>query len=246
MKCISLLLSLASSLLSAQAALYRNPLDVYSTPRVAGGAGQTYVSLTDPRALNPDGSQYGIGLCLSPGSTKWMISMQGGGWCYNEDECMSRAWTRLGSNATWASEASQTFCDASSGVNEVNGFYGDGASRSGYREQPWPVPSNASFPGLYFRGAASQDAMLDYLLSIGMNEATEIVYSGGSAGGLTVFLHLDHVAERMKTEAPNARVVGEPVRRAWAWGGGDWRSLAPMRLRVHACMPPYGHAALGV
>ena len=26
-----------------------------------------------------------------------------------------------------------------------------------------------------------------------------------------MFLHLDHVAERMKTEAPNARVVGEPV-----------------------------------
>ena len=44
-----------------------------------------------------------------------------------------------------------------------------------------------------------------------MSQAELIVFTGGSAGGLTVFLHLDHVAARMKTEAPNARVVGEPV-----------------------------------
>lgn len=44
-----------------------------------------------------------------------------------------------------------------------------------------------------------------------MRDAELIVFTGGSAGGLTVFLHLDHVAQRMRTEAPNARVVGKPV-----------------------------------
>ena len=61
------------------------------------------------------------------------------------------------------------------------------------------------------RGKRSFDAALDLLLSLGMSQAELIVFTGGSAGGLTVFLHLDHVAQRMKTEAPNARVVGEPV-----------------------------------
>lgn len=124
---------------------------------------------------------------------------------------MARSFTRLGSNATWPAEVAGTACNPSAGVNSVNGLYGDGASRSGFRADPWPVPSNRSFPGLYFRGAASLDAMLDYLLSIGMSQATEIVFSGGSAGGLTSFLHLDHVAERMAREAPKARVVGLPV-----------------------------------
>jgi hypothetical protein len=57
----------------------------------------------------------------------------------------------------------------------------------------------------------NSDSALDLLLSLGMSQAELIVFTGGSAGGLTVFLHLDHVAARMKTEAPNARVVGEPV-----------------------------------
>ena len=64
---------------------------------------------------------------------------------------------------------------------------------------------------MWFRGAASFDSALDLLLELGMSQAELIVFTGGSAGGLTVFLHLDHVAARMKTEAPNARVVGEPV-----------------------------------
>jgi hypothetical protein len=101
-------------------------------------------------------------------------------------------------------------CDPATTTNSARFFYGDGASRSGFREAPVSVPGNAS-QKMYFRGARSLDAGLDLLLSLGMNEASLIVFSGGSAGGLTVFLHLDHVAQRMATEAPRARVVGQPV-----------------------------------
>jgi hypothetical protein len=54
-----------------------------------------------------------------------------------------------------------------------------------------------------------------------MSEAQLIVFTGGSAGGLTVFLHLDHVKERMAVEAPKARVVGEPVCGFFADLGND-------------------------
>ena len=101
-------------------------------------------------------------------------------------------------------------CDPNTLTNSARFFYGDGASRSGHRDAPWAVPGNAS-QQMYFRGARSFDAGLDLLLKLGMSEAELIVFSGGSAGGLTVFLHLDHVAQRMRTEAPRARVVGEPV-----------------------------------
>lgn len=41
---------------------------------------------------------------------------------------------------------------------------------------------------MWFRGAKSLDAGLDLLLELGMNKAELIVFTGGSAGGLTVFL----------------------------------------------------------
>jgi hypothetical protein len=76
-----------------------------------------------------------------------------------------------------------------------------------------PVSSQilANSQKMFFRGFASLNAGLDLLLDLGMDKAELIVFTGGSAGGLTVFLHLDHVRERMRTQAPNARVVGEPV-----------------------------------
>ena len=101
-------------------------------------------------------------------------------------------------------------CNPSGTMNSARFFYGDGASRSGNVANPVSVPGNPS-QQMYFRGQKSFDSAIDLLLSLGMKDAELIVFTGGSAGGLTVFLHLDHVRERMATEAPNARVVGEPV-----------------------------------
>jgi hypothetical protein len=171
----------------------------------------TYLSVADPEALNLDGSRYGIAVCLSPTDTdNWTFSTDGGGWCYDEVSCYARASSTLGSNATWPGEAAHMACDPHTPNNYARLFYGDGASRSGDRAEPWTVPGNPD-QKMWFRGAKSFDAALDLLLSLGMSKAKQIVFTGGSAGGLTVFLHLDHVAERMKVEAPNARVVGEPV-----------------------------------
>jgi hypothetical protein len=169
------------------------------------------MSVADPDALNLDGSRYGIAVCLSTVSKdNWTFSADGGGWCYSEIECYERSFTTLGSNKTWPAEAASMGCDPSSTSNSARFFYGDGASRSGNVANPVSVPGNAS-QQMWFRGQKSFDSAVDLLLGLGMSEAKLIVFTGGSAGGLTVFLHLDHVAQRMKTEAPNARVVGEPV-----------------------------------
>jgi len=147
-----------------------------------------------------------------PPSSKanWTFSTDGGGWCYDEAHCFGRASTTLGSNKTWPGEAAAMGCPASVTTNSARFFYGDGASRSGDVAAPVAVPGNPA-QTMWFRGKKSFDAGLDLLLELGMREAELIVFTGGSAGGLTVFLHLDHVAARMKTEAPRARVGGEPV-----------------------------------
>lgn len=99
--------------------------------------------------------------------------------------------------------------------------YGDGASFSGFREDPWPVEDwppfdNSTYkvpPGtaLHFRGIRNLDATIDFLLSMGMDKATEVRVTGGSAGGLSTFLHMDRIAARVHAVSPHARVTGHPV-----------------------------------
>jgi hypothetical protein len=187
-------------------------LALASVTPVSGAAGSfSYVSLSDPSAICLDGSRYGFAFCPSSQSNaSWSINIQGGGWCYDEVDCLGRAGSSLGSNATWPTEAKGYYCDPESNpTNTAILFYGDGASFTGYRAAGWAVPGSDTL--LWFRGIRNLDASLDQLLSMGMNQATRIVLTGGSAGGLSTFLHLDHVEQRMAVQAPNARVVGQPV-----------------------------------
>ena len=143
---------------------------------------------------------------------RWIIHAQGGGWCYNSKSCSSRAKSDLGSSRNWGTH---TACYGScSGILSPNrsenpDFYGwhhvfvgycDATSMTGAR--------NGTHANLHFRGRANLDAVLDSLLARGMRNATDIIFTGGSAGGLAVYLNLDHVAERVAMVAPKAKVVG--------------------------------------
>jgi len=87
--------------------------------------------------------------------------------------------------------------------------YGDGASFSGYRPKPWPVGSTGE--SLIFRGIKNLDATIEAALELGLKHATEFVLTGGSAGGLSTFLHLDRVAARIKVVNPTCKIRGAPV-----------------------------------
>jgi hypothetical protein len=183
----------------------------------AGATNATFVPLTDTTALCLDGSQYGYFWCPgSEGTKNWTISLQGGGWCYDEPGCAERAKTRLGSSKSWPTcqgggiPGSPLICPAcNAGKGPAHAaylYYCDGASFSGYREDPWPVPGAGT--SLMFRGSRNLDATIDHLLANhGLSEAQNVVVTGGSAGGLSTFLHLDHVAGRL----PHATVRGMPV-----------------------------------
>ena len=131
-----------------------------------------------------DGSPYGFYFRPSATkSTKWTISIEGGGWCYDEAACFSRSKMSLGSSKQWAKTAGCGCMNANDdgGIdNDCNCLYmpyGDGASFSGYRAKPWPVPGqNAS---LTFRGIKNFDATIEWALRQGLKDATEFVLTGG-------------------------------------------------------------------
>lgn len=61
---------------------------------------------------------------------------------------------------------------------------------------------------IYYHGQQLLDTLIYTLLDMGMTSATEIIYSGCSAGALTVFIHLDHVRQLITDQNPTAKVVG--------------------------------------
>ena len=163
-----------------------------------------------------DGSPYGYYFVPSTtGSKSWTISLEGGGWCWDETSCYGRSHGILGNSSLFPAQhgcACMNVIDGhiDSDCNCIYLPYCDGASFSGYRAEPWPVPSS---PGatLTFRGLRNLDATMDEAFAKhGMEAATEMVLTGGSAGGLATFLHADHVAARMgdKVRTTAAPVVG--------------------------------------
>ena len=151
-------------------------------------------------------------------ASRFIVFLEGGGWCFGAAECAGRAKSSIGTSDNFEN------CTDMGGVMSINAtenpdfhtwtmvfvHYCDGASFTSGRPAALPFAS-APHGQLWFRGRANLNAVFDVLLnSYGMAKADALVLSGGSAGGLAVYLNIDHVAQLMRKAAPQARVVGFP------------------------------------
>ena len=160
---------------------------------------------------------------------KWVLFIQGGGWCYEEQDCLSRSATALGSSAAMPktlslggilSEDPNVNSDFHSWNHVVFG-YCDGASFSGAADEPIVVNNTK----VYFRGLYNLKAIMQDLLdNHGLNKATQVLLSGDSAGGLATFIHADQIGEMLPNTVQRYKaapfsglflrhdnVLGEPV-----------------------------------
>jgi hypothetical protein len=187
-----------------------------------------FVKLDGPgeEAACLDGSPFAF--YVWPGnSSEWSIFINGGGWCLTEKLCQARAATALGSSLGYnASGAWDPPSLAGPGVGGPPAYtcqgldpnctrvflpYCDGSCFTSYRAAPWPVnsrPSGANADAnasLTFRGLTNLDRTLDVLEErFGLGSARRVVLQGGSAGGLSTYIHLDRVADRVKAAAAAA------------------------------------------
>ena len=167
-----------------------------------------------PQARCIDGSRPAFHLrraLSAEGRNKWVIHVNGGGWCYSFEQCAQRARGWLGSSNKYPSclegRSNTTFLStylsgdpvhnpAMYAWNAVVVWYCDGSSYAG------DAMHTRAHETLYFRGRHNRDATIATLLHyFGMNEATHVVVAGCSAGGLGVFLGLDHVAAMIKVRS---------------------------------------------
>jgi hypothetical protein len=89
--------------------------------------------------------------------------------------------------------------------------YCDGSSFGGGRADPIAVSRKGKPGDLWLRGRNNFDALVSYFsTTLDMDKATDIILSGGSAGGLAVFYNLDHFATLLPSLAPKASLKGFP------------------------------------
>jgi len=192
---------------------------------VQGGAPPIFLA-QDRGSLSPaalDGTPYGFyHQASTTNSTKWSISIQPGGWCYDEIDCYCRSKMHYGTStllpATAGCQCMNPLPDGSMDRNCNCLFlpYLDGGSFAGFRAEPVPVPAVGDVPPgstVTFRGIKNLDGALEHALAkLGLADATELVVTGASAGGLSTFLHADRITQTVRGGAPElTKVAAAPV-----------------------------------
>ena len=150
--------------------------------------------------------------------TDWTIFLMGGAWCYDEEDCLERSRTPLGTSnfnlptlPPYIIMHDNTVCmngNADASCNFIFLPYCDGASFSGFREDPWPVVVNkdkgkdnatTTTEYVHFKGRRNLDATIEYALEhLGLDQASEVVVKGQSAGGLATIVRVDSIAEQLR------------------------------------------------
>jgi hypothetical protein len=153
--------------------------------------------------------------------TKFVLYFKGGGWCFNESLCAARAGGIIGSSAK-LNKSQPTFSslgplDAVAAQNpefanwhHVELWYCDGGSFSGDRTDPVTVDGKQ----VWFRGRRNLDTILDFLGAEkfgDLSSATDVLLSGGSAGGLSSFLHADYIHARFDKSKSTVKFGVAPI-----------------------------------
>ena len=166
--------------------------------------------------------------------TQLMISLPGGGWCWNNDNCGSRAATALGSMDVYRHERGLTMNVSEGELNGLPEFnphfynfsmispvYCDGSNFAGGKDHAGvPVPgSNGTTMELYVRGRAILQATLDVALEQwGLKDTLEeVMLTGCSAGGTATYYNVDFVHDYMASKLTHGRPL-----KTRAFGNAGW------------------------
>ena len=200
--------------------------------------------------------------------TQLMISLPGGGWCWDDSNCAARATTSLGSMDAFIKSNGMT---REVGEGELNGLpalnphfynfsmlspvYCDGSNFAGGKDH-----ANVSVPGgngttikLYVRGRAILQAALDVALEQwGLKDTLEeVMLTGCSAGGTATYFNVDFVHSYMASKLTHRRPLKTRAfgNAGWfldtnsaTWDGDGWTSVPGIQRLADKAL--YSYAGL--
>ena len=203
----------------------------------------TTVAVHGAKCLDGTPPAYTLRVGQGENASKFIVFMEGGGWCFSISDCQRRRGGGLGSSNDYKPGRTKPDLGGVMGYNSTTNpdfhsytmvfvHYCDGTSFSSYREEP--IPTTKGDP-MWFRGKANLAAVFDELISTrGVGSATELILSGGSAGGLAVYYHLDYVADLVHAVAPSVRVTGFPDAGTYPVPPFGWLPVLVLEVRWHA------------
>lgn len=166
----------------------------------------------DKGATCNDGSPAGYYLRKSHGSRRWLVYLEGGGFCSSAASCEDRYrnMTELMTSKSWS-------------LSKI----GIGILSTDPQENPswWnanhvlvPYCSSDAWSGnasreeargnFSFLGTRILDKVIDALLLEGLYHSKHLLLAGSSAGGVGVILNLDRIAKRLKASGSRVQVRG--------------------------------------
>jgi len=150
------------------------------------------------------------------GVNKWYIHHEGGGWCESMDDCLDRSHTALGSSSSYPEKiklyGGYFLRDPKENPLMYNwnvAFmkYCDGGSFSGNNETVTTYKNHS----LFFRGKRIREAIAkDLMENRGLKNASDLMVSGCSAGGLATYLHADQWCNTLHSANPSAKCAALP------------------------------------
>ncbi|ESO88928.1 hypothetical protein LOTGIDRAFT_106761 [Lottia gigantea] len=163
-----------------------------------------------------DGSPSGYYIRKSHGSSKWIVFLEGGWYCFDQISCSerlrmmndymsSRSWPRhrKGSGIlSWNPEDNPYYFRA----NMVIIPYCSSDSWSGTRNSS--SKSRDTVSEFSFMGSLILEEVIKELLKKGLRNAKKMLLVGSSAGGTGVLINLDRVADQVRKRAPKVEVRG--------------------------------------
>eukprot|EP01062_Namystynia_karyoxenos_P003806 TRINITY_DN11356_c0_g1_i2.p1 TRINITY_DN11356_c0_g1~~TRINITY_DN11356_c0_g1_i2.p1 ORF type:complete len:394 (+),score=84.21 TRINITY_DN11356_c0_g1_i2:69-1184(+) len=198
------------------------------------------------RAACLDGSPAGYYARPGSDSSRWILWLQGGGECLNETACTTRRSGVHGSSAGWNATMAPPNGALHSGPDAHPAFanwtkifvpYCSGDDWTGMEDaprNPWNATGATTFT---FAGHLILEAVVSDLIERdALSSATELLFSGCSAGGQGVFYHADWLPARL----PGVRVHVNPQA---AWFGLQYPTWAMWRDGV---LGPSGYPTVPV
>ena len=163
-----------------------------------------------------DGSPAGFYIRRGSNPNLFVMELEGGGMCLEKNSCGARVNTPFGSSRYWANtltaglalhsdcQKNPDFCQATA----IYLRYCTGDMHLGSRAR-----SNIISSGYEFHGRLNFMLMVDMLeAEYGLADATGVLMTGGSAGGIGAYFTVDWLSERL----PNAVVKAAPrVGKIW-------------------------------
>ena len=145
----------------------------------------------------------------SPAANQWVFDLRGGGACLDPEACHHRAKGVLGSSKSYASTWTNEYGSLSSNKT-INPFWNFNHVFLPYCTGDVHTGTNTEINrwGLYFSGHINVEATFKYFLAKEkLGNASKILFTGESAGGIGVFNNADFVQSML----PNITVMAMPV-----------------------------------